>query len=131
MRLAYLVLAHDKPSQLARLVAALRAEDVGIFVHIDRAAPIEPFVTAVPRALEVEWTDHRVDVHWAGFGMVRATLELMSTAVRRGPFDYLALLSGVDYPIVSHAKIVSEMHGPRRRNSLIHAECPRPRSTSR
>ena len=38
-------------------------------------------------------------------GMVTATLNLIKLALKHGPFDYIALLSGQDFPIKSNAYI--------------------------
>jgi hypothetical protein len=40
--------------------------------------------------------------HWAGFGHVRATLKGLADVVEHaGPFDYVVLLTGQDYPLRS------------------------------
>jgi hypothetical protein len=109
MRVAYLILAHEKPAQLARLVSALTADGVGVFVHVDQASLLDDFTDSVGNAPYVEWARQRVDVHWGGFGVVQATLNLMSQASAKGSYDYFILLSGVDYPIASHARLVAEL----------------------
>ena len=109
MEIAYLVLAHEKPHQLARLLQALGTEGARIFVHVDLAASLEAFVANCAYIRNVEWARHRVDVRWGGFGVVQATLNLMSQALEAGRYDYLLLLSGADYPIVSNARIVAEL----------------------
>ncbi len=109
MEIAYLVLAHEKPHQLARLLQALGTEGARIFVHVDLAASLEAFVANCAYIRNVEWARHRVDVRWGGFGVVQATLNLMSQALETGRYDYLLLLSGADYPIVSNARIVAEL----------------------
>ena len=43
----------------------------------------------------------RVDVHWGGFSQVEATLLLMQEAVKKS-FDYVAFISGKDYPVKSN-----------------------------
>src|SRR3990172_12171962 len=45
-------------------------------------------------------------IHWGGFNMVQATLDLIRAA-RTGsvPFDRFCLLSGADYPIKTRAEV--------------------------
>ena len=99
-QLAYLILTHQFPESLARLVNRLNSPHAHFFIHVDRAADIHPFLQALPPAENVHFTDTRVKVHWRGFKMVEATLQLMKEAVEHEKdFKYCILLSGSDYPI--------------------------------
>lgn len=99
---AYLILAHERPLQLARLIRALDCDDAFFFVHIDRKTGGARFRKAVPpgeRVIYLEGPD-RVEVHWSGYSTVVATLNLMKAAVSaRQNFGRYALLSGADFPI--------------------------------
>lgn len=107
MTIAYLILAHAHPRQLARLVAAL-PHGSPVFIHIDARSPdavVEetqallsgrPQVFFVPR--------HRC--WWARIGIVRGTMSLIDALVGSGvTFDYASLLSGACYPIRSNEEI--------------------------
>jgi len=99
-KLAYLILAHQFPESLARLVNRLESPHAHFFIHVDRATDIQPFLRALPPAENVHFTDTRFKVHWRGFKMVDATLQLMKEAVEHEKnFKYFILLSGADYPI--------------------------------
>jgi hypothetical protein len=108
LRLAYIIVAHDDPDHLIRLIERLSADGAEFFVHIDKKAPAElfrrvaaafrhaPHVHLVPR--------HRVT--WGRFSQVQATLEGIAEIVRRGfACDFGILLTGQDYPIQSNAQI--------------------------
>lgn len=100
MRIAYLIIAHENPPQLARLVAAL-SKGSKTFIHIDASVDIGSFIAGLPESDSVHYISDREKVRWAGFGMVKATLKLIDVAVSEGGFEYYALISGSDYPICS------------------------------
>jgi hypothetical protein len=98
MKFAYLILAHQNPVLLGRLIGTLARDDDAFFVHIDRKSRIEAFASI--DASGVHLSHDRVAVHWAEYSMVEAILGLMRQALREAqPYDYLLLLSGSDYPL--------------------------------
>jgi hypothetical protein len=110
--IAYLILAHDNPRHLSRLLSALASPTSAFFVHIDKKSTVE-FGHALA-AESVTFSSERFAVHWGDFSMVEATLSLMNQALSdRRRFDRLVLLSGVDYPVRSPAYIESflQRHG--------------------
>lgn len=99
-KIAFLILAHTDPRQLARLCRALGRDD-DIFVHVDQRASIAPFANQdLPE--NVHFIQQRVPVFWADISIVEATLKLIEEAMRKET-DYLrlVLLSGGCYPIKS------------------------------
>lgn len=98
MKIAYLVLAHDNPKHLERLVIALSHESCALFLHIDRKSILSDF-SGVTRK-NVHLSAERIPVYWGDFSQVEAILVLLRMALgAREPFDYFVLLSGTDYPI--------------------------------
>jgi len=111
MRIAYLILAHQYPRHLERLVRALSVDDAGIFIHIDAKVSRSQFA-AVEQHEGVRFIDNRVPVSWGGFSDVQATLNLIHAAVASGEsFDYFALLSGTHYPLQSQAALKAYLQG--------------------
>ncbi len=107
MRIAYLILAHNHPFQLKRLTNALNYFDDHIFIHVNQKSDIHAFddVAQQPRVCLIS---NRVPVHWGGFSMTNATLNLLHAArVHPATFDYYCFLSGSDYPLRSNAYIHS------------------------
>lgn len=100
VKLAYLILTHQFPALLARLIDKLDGPTAHFFIHVDGKTDMQPFVRAVKPAENVHFTDVRSKVHWRGFSMVEATLQLMKEAIAHEKgFDYCIFLSGADYPI--------------------------------
>lgn len=116
MRIAYLILAHAHPQQLARLVARLAAPGVRFYLHIDANTPaeryteIEDAVRASSNSDSVRFITRR-PCRWGGFSLVAATLDLLRTAQADG-FDWAILLSGQDYPLKTHAQICATLATP-------------------
>ena len=102
MHIAYLILAHDHPDHVRRLIEALREEWTSFFVHIDRKSDIRAFeaLKAIPRTHLVS---DRVSACWGGFSLVQASLNMIAAAMKSDPApDWYALISGSDYPIRSN-----------------------------
>ena len=100
VKLAYLILTHQAPEFLARLVNRLDSPNVHFFIHVTAMTAIQPFLRAVPPAENVHFTDVRSKVHWRGFSTTKAILQLMKEVVEHEQdFKYCILLSGADYPI--------------------------------
>src|SRR3954451_22537677 len=108
MKIAYLVLAHGRPRQLARLIAALPT-DAPVFIHFDRRADRGIYSEAcelVRRANPSAVFTPRHRCRGGGPGIMYATLELIRAACTSGAeFEYATLLSGQDYPIKSEGAI--------------------------
>ncbi len=96
-RIAYLVLCHTDPAQFHRLVEALTG-NADFFVHVDAKVNLEEFKPSTNRD-DVFLLERRINVYWAGFSIVEATLLLLAEALRRRKYDRLVLLNGLDYPI--------------------------------
>jgi hypothetical protein len=97
VRIAYLILAHNDPAHLQRLVQRLAAPGVAFYVHIDAKSDMEAFASLRPA---VRFWARRVDCAWGDISLVAATLELMRCAASApGGFDRYVLLSGACYPL--------------------------------
>ncbi len=104
VRIAYLVLAHECPAHLSRLIEALSSDAASsIFLHIDARSSLA--VTSADRRL-VNVTPHRLPVYWGDYSIVEATLTLLAEALADPrEFDYFVLLSGTHYPLRPAADI--------------------------
>ncbi len=100
MRIAYLILAHNKPDQLARMLRVLEYDGASFYLHVDKKSPIDQFIELAGQHSNnnIKWLDRRIDVRWGGFSMVEAILALIKEAVKDGADRYI-LLSGQDYSI--------------------------------
>jgi hypothetical protein len=107
MRIAYLIMAHDQPDHLHRMVKALDCDGVGFYIHIDNKVKLSTFRPEMLEKENVHFLKRRVHVQWMGFSQVEAILMLMQEALMQeaSRFGYCVLLSGSDYPIKSNSLI--------------------------
>ncbi|MCZ2817350.1 beta-1,6-N-acetylglucosaminyltransferase [Modestobacter sp. VKM Ac-2984] len=111
MSVAFVVLAHRGPQQVARLAGRLTETGDTVVVHVDRRQDHEPFRQAVQqlrRADQVHLMPHRESVpcKWGDYSLVDATLRCVRTALQAAPAaSHVVLLSGQDYPLRSTAEI--------------------------
>lgn len=116
MKVAYLIIAHNQPGLLARLVRALDCEWARFFIHVDAKADLAPFRDLLQRCDNVIflWGEQRVKVYWGGFSQVQATLNLLEAAEDSdGDFSRYCLLSGSDFPIKPLAAIKEQFASDR------------------
>lgn len=100
MKIAYLILAHNNPNHLRRLIRSISSPNAIIYIHIDKKSRIEYFKKYCDSS--IVYLKKRIPVYWGDFSTVQAILLLIGKALStRIPFDYLILLSGNDYPIHS------------------------------
>jgi hypothetical protein len=101
---AYIVLAHNNPGQLQRLLQRLADGNSWFFLHIDAKQPIGPFMGLANVFGERLAFVKRENGKWGGLGIVKATLNgLEQVCAHPVAFDYIHLMSGADYPLVSNA----------------------------
>lgn len=101
MKIAHLILAHTAPEQLTRLVKRLWHEDASFFIHLDSKADIALFSELAAMA-QVTFVQQRVNVKWGAYSIVQATINGFKEISASGQnFDFVNLLSGADYPLLS------------------------------
>lgn len=99
-QVAHLILAHNVPDHLFRLVERLRRPDAHIFIHVDAKSDISPYRIQFADYPDVHLIQKRTKANWGGFSLVQATLDSLIEIQASGkPFTYVNLLSGSDYPI--------------------------------
>jgi hypothetical protein len=117
-RIAYLVLAHENPKHLRRLIDSLDSPAADFFVHLDRKSRTEDF--AHIRGEHVHFTRRRVPVHWGDFSIVEATIQLLRDALAHSPrVERLVLISGADFPVRS-ARYIEEFFDRHRDEEFMH-----------
>ncbi|MBE9036803.1 beta-1,6-N-acetylglucosaminyltransferase [aff. Roholtiella sp. LEGE 12411] len=105
MNLAYLVLAHNTPNHLCKLIDALNSPNVQFFIHIDAKSNNSLFKEKINHQ-NVAFIQDRVSVYWGEFSTIKATINLIREALNsQHKFDYLILISGSDYPLKSASYI--------------------------
>ena len=102
MKVAFLLTAYHQPLHLARLIRALDQPWARFFIHVNSKKDIGAFTSALAPSSKVTYLGpgQRENCVWGGFGLVRATLNLINAAITTGElFGRFCLLSGSDYPL--------------------------------
>jgi len=122
MKIAYLILAHKSPQQLARLVHALETPSARFFLHWDaKSGPPGDTLRGLASRPGVHLVGPSVRVYWGDFSHIRATLLLLREAVNHSErFDYFFLISGQDYPIRSNESIQTLLAAAEGRSFVYH-----------
>lgn len=107
VKLAYVILAHDRVDRLLSLINELRRDDPNgeIIVHYDRCGARAGFRhlslrTANSARIHLLRGKARVRCYWGGFGIVQATLNALQYGLRHAPScTHYYLLSGACFPL--------------------------------
>jgi hypothetical protein len=104
-----MILAHQYPGQLKRLVDKLNHADCNFYIHIDKNANVLPFVNALNGVTNVYFLkdDQREYGTWGDIGIVKATINILDQIVKDDRSGFCILLSGQCYPIKSNGYIKS------------------------
>ena len=98
MRIAYLIVAHNQPAHLFRLIQALDTDETRFYVHVDGKSNLAEF-KQFKYSSHVRFIEDRFIVYHAGFSLVRAIINLMKVGLTDPQNQYFITLSGWDYPI--------------------------------
>lgn len=105
MRHAFLIIAHERPEELSRLIRAIDDSRNDIYVHVDATSSMDlKSLRGAANNSTLTLID-RTKVTWGGSSQIRVELDLFDAAYRHGPYRYYHLLSGVDYPVKSNDEI--------------------------
>jgi len=111
MNLAYILLAHQHPDLVVRLVKRLTSHGSSVVLHYDLNAREKDF-EKIQKDLEghdalVRYAD-RVHVGWGEWSIIQATLNALQKLSSFSVYpDYVHLVSGADYPIRSEDEFKS------------------------
>ncbi|OWV02731.1 MULTISPECIES: beta-1,6-N-acetylglucosaminyltransferase [unclassified Fibrobacter] len=100
----FMILAHNNPEYLNRMVSMLDAPNHFFIVHIDKKNELLLEHSAITLLKEKKncTVFSEVSVNWGGLTQVLATLALVRKALNsEDHYDYFHLISGCDLPLVS------------------------------
>ncbi|MEX2108314.1 MAG: beta-1,6-N-acetylglucosaminyltransferase [Solirubrobacterales bacterium] len=126
-RVAYIVVAHKNPGQVARLVRRLAVPGTAFLIHIDRkaGAAVERAVREGTEGVEACHFLKPQRVHWAHFSQtevaLRALLALGDLGLDPG---HTVLSTGQDYPIKSPEEIASRLSAESELAYVLHSSLP-------
>jgi len=69
MKIAYIIIAHNNPIHLNRLVTAISSTDNDIYIHINKDVDINKF--ALANESNIYLIKERVSVTWGGFHLFK------------------------------------------------------------
>lgn len=95
VKVAYLLLAHNKPEQLNLFIRQLKAYgDCDIYIHVDKKN--QSMIDSIEKDTGV-YLISKYEVSWASFSMIEATIELMQAVVNsRKRYSHVYYGSGDD-----------------------------------
>lgn len=118
MNHAFLIIAHDSPEFLQRIISRLEAPNHYVFVHYDKKYN-SPLLKI--RYGECISDDKRIRVTHGGFSLIRTELLLLRHAFNYPKkIDYFHLISGHDYPCVSNKEFDDFFEKAPQRKSFMH-----------
>ena len=101
MNHAFIILAHTQPALLNRILSRLKASNHFFFINIDKKACYDEF-SPILRDNNVSYISN-LCVYHGGFSMITVTLHLLEAVAKsKVKIDYVHLISGQDYPVVSN-----------------------------
>ena len=102
--ICYLILCHDNPWHVLRIIETLKADDAFFVIHVDKKSTVD--FSCICENEHVKFADARVAAKWGDISVIDAVLALSEFAVRAFPDAcHYVLLSGADFPVKSHAYI--------------------------
>lgn len=124
MKLAIVVLAHDRPKQLALLLSALRHPQARLYLHVDRRSDLAPIAASLADAgaREVELLPRHATA-WGSVELVDAALEGLARGVGDG-CDHFILISGQDFPLRPVEEVLAFFERAGSRSYLEHFTLP-------
>lgn len=94
---AFLIIAHNEPLILQKLVSALDDVRNDIYIHWDKKSGEHPCLHT--NYSNVFWTSKRIDVRWGNVSQIKSEYVLFEEAYNHKNYDYFHLISGTHIPL--------------------------------
>ena len=107
-QIGFVILSHNNPQQLLRLVRCLQRiyDNPPIAIHHDFGqTPLQQ--DNVPGDIHFVWP--HVKTRWGQFSLVVAVLQALDLLYRKAAPDWFVLLSGADYPTMLPEKVLRDL----------------------
>ena len=101
----YILLVHNNPAQLKRLIEKLDDGYSKFYIHVDKLSDISSFEKEFISFSNVKFILNRENGTWGGIGIVLGTLNAIDEIIKDKNKGHLILLSGQDYPLKSNEEI--------------------------
>lgn len=121
IRIAYLILVHKNPAQVGRLLKRLYYPGCLFYIHVSASTTLTSFQEAaqgIP-AEAIHFIQKRTRVRWGDFSVTTAILNGLVEVLNVKPEpDFIFLMSGQDYPLVSNDVLLSYLDTHSNRNFI-------------
>lgn len=99
--MAHIIMAYKDPAQIERLVKKLSHPGFDYYIHVDTKFDLEPF-KYIGNVERVYFIRNRIKIRWAGYSFTQGVFNCMQEILDTGrQYDFISVMSGQDYPIVS------------------------------
>lgn len=99
MRIATVIICHQDPVAVERMIKAMAHPSVDFYLHLDKKVDIQPYAFLGVRR-DTYFIHNRKMVRWGGLSQLEAMISSMNEILASGrSYDFINLLSGQDYPI--------------------------------
>ncbi len=102
---AILIIAHNHPAQLHKLLRALDSEYFDIFLHIGKDSKLRATDFIPDCTISKLHIYKKLRVRWSGYSQVRAEVFLLKQATKADHYGHYHLISGADMPIKTPRQI--------------------------
>ncbi len=123
-KLACVVLAHNDPAQVRRLIDAL--DPFPVFLHCDRRTKDDVFAAMTDKLPDRCVVLPRLPTPWAGWNAAAAEISGYRAALAQTGATHLAMMSGSDYPLASTSRIADYLDSRKGRSIALFERLPRP-----
>lgn len=107
MKVAFLITAYKNPDQIDRFIRLWENPNFHFYIHLDKKINIKDFNFLINR-LNVKFIENRIRVGWATFSSAESIiLSLREILADNEQYDYINLMSGQDFPLISAADFIT------------------------
>ena len=111
MSIAVVLLAHDKPRLLRRIVEAL--DGIPVFLHVDARVSEAHYAELTDGLPQRVRTVPRFASEWATYQLVEAELAGYRAALEHTDAEHVIMMTGADYPLVGVDRLTDRLSGLR------------------
>jgi len=108
MKIVYLIIAHNNPGHLDRLVSSLQDRNASFVIHIDSRVNSDEFQRFFVGRSDIYFVSERAPSAWGSFAIIEAILNGLEYIIKNlTDCKRIVLVGGRDYPIKSTSYIYS------------------------
>jgi len=113
----YILIAHQSPQQLKRLIDRLNDGNSYFYIHIDLKSDLSQF-NIFNKDEKIQFIQERVNAIWGNYSIVQATLNCLKHILMDNRSGFTILLSGQDYPLTGNNEITEFLESNKSYNFI-------------